>query len=390
MSLKLPVYLDNAATSHPKPEVVYRAVEATLRQGGSAGRGSHQQGIAADRVLFATREALAELFHVTASERFVFTQNATQALNQALFGTLDPGDRVVTTRVEHNAVVRPLRALAEQGVEVVKVKADGQTGLVALSDLKKACTEAPTRMLVVNHASNVFGTLQSLEGLGSWCRQQGILLLVDGSQTAGVIPIDLEGLQIDLFAAPGHKGLLGPQGTGFLYLREGITPRPLIYGGTGANSHSDLQPVLLPERLESGTFNIPGLAGLQAALEFLLKEGIERIHARETELTSRLIRGLSAIDGVQLYGLPSGSARTATVSFNICGLDPSTVGFFLDQQQIAVRTGLHCSADSHRSFGTFPSGTVRVSPGYFTTEADIDYFLEQVAVLGQKVDTNDR
>ncbi len=375
------LYLDNAATSHPKPEAVYLAVDDALRGGGSAGRGSHQQGIAADREVFATRELLARLFGVASSERFIFCANATQALNLAIFGLLNNGDRVVTTSMEHNAVSRPLRALQDQGVEIVKVPADPYTGVVATADIQSACLAAPTRLLVINHVSNVFGSLQPLDGLGRWCRQQGIVLLVDGSQSAGQLPINLDELAIDLFAAPGHKGLLGPQGTGFLYVHEGIALRPLIYGGTGANSHSSRQPEILPERFESGTFNIPGLTGLGAALNFLLETGVEQIHQRETQLVQQLISGLSQIHGVQLYGPPAGQIRGSAVSFAIRDIDPATVGFLLDQRGIAVRTGLHCSPDSHRSCGTFPAGTIRVSPGFFTTAAQIDYFIEQVDSL---------
>lgn len=372
------LYLDNAATSHPKPEAVYRAVDAALRSGGSVGRGSHQQGIAAGREIFATRELLAQLFGVSLSERFVFTANATQALNLAIFGLLNGGDRVVTTSMEHNAVIRPLAVLQNQGVEVVKVAADPETGVVATADIQSACLAAPTRLLIINHASNVFGSLQPLSGLGRWCRQQGIVLLVDGSQSAGLLPLNLPELAIDLFAAPGHKGLLGPQGTGFLYVHEGIELRPLIYGGTGANSHSSQQPEMLPERFESGTYNVPGLAGLGAALRFLLKTGVEQIHAHETQLVQRLISGLAQIDGVQLYGPPADQPRGSAVSFTIKDIDPAAAGYLLDQHGIAVRTGLHCSPDSHRSCGTFPGGTLRVSPGFFTTEAQIDYFLQQI------------
>ena len=381
MSQMPTVYLDNAATSHPKPEAVYRAVDCALRRGGSAGRGSHEQGLSAAREIFSARELLAEFFHVPASERFVFTSNATQALNQALFGLLTPGDRVVTTSMEHNAVIRPLRVLQDQGVEVVKVAADPQTGLIRVADIKAACLSAPTRLLVMNHASNVFGSLQPFEGLGTWCRQQGIVFLVDGSQTAGLIPINLDELQIDLFAAPGHKGLLGPQGTGFLYLRDGIDLRPLVYGGTGANSHSSVQPEMLPERFESGTFNIPGLAGLGAALQFLLKTGVDQIHEREAHLVQRLINGLAQIDRVHLYGPSADLPRGSAISFTLEGTDPAEVGHRLDQLRIAVRTGLHCSPDSHHTLGTFPTGTIRVSPGFFTTNAEIDYFLDQIDVL---------
>jgi len=239
--------------------------------------------------------------------------------------------------------------------------------------------------LLLNHCSNVIGSIQRIEGLGRWCKEHGILLMLDGAQSAGSLPIDLEALEVDLFAAPGHKGLLGPQGTGFLYVREGIDLTPLIYGGTGANSHSDLQPQALPERLESGTLNLPGLAGLYAALQFLQQAGIEQIRALEIELTRKILSGLAKIESVKLYGPDDVMLRAGAISFNLAGYDPAEVGFILDQQeQISVRVGLHCAPDAHRAIGTFPIGTVRVSPGYFTTETEIDRFLQAIQKLNDK------
>ncbi|MCD6581848.1 MAG: aminotransferase class V-fold PLP-dependent enzyme [Desulfuromusa sp.] len=385
MSIIKPIYLDNAATSHPKPESVYLAVMETLRAGGSSGRGTYQQTLAAERIIFETRESLAELFNADSSDHFIFTANATTAINQALFGLLQAGDRVVTTTVEHNAVTRPLRELQNRGVEVVKVAADSTTGIVATAALKEACLCKTTRLLLLNHCSNVIGSIQRIEGLGRWCKEHGILLMLDGAQSAGSLPIDLEALEVDLFAAPGHKGLLGPQGTGFLYVREGIDLTPLIYGGTGANSHSDLQPQALPERLESGTLNLPGLAGLYAALQFLQQAGIEQIRALEIELTRKILSGLAKIESVKLYGPDDVMLRAGAISFNLAGYDPAEVGFILDQQeQISVRVGLHCAPDAHRAIGTFPIGTVRVSPGYFTTETEIDRFLQAIQKLNDK------
>ena len=385
MSPLKPVYLDNAATSHPKPETVYQAVSDRLRYGGTSGRGSHQQTIAADRLVFETREILCELFNGQDSSRFIFTHNATTAINQALFGLLKPGDRVVTTSVEHNAVVRPLRQLEDCGVDVVKVHAVSNSGIVSLAALQRACLEKLTRLLIVNHCSNVTGSILPLAELGPWCREHKILLLVDGAQSAGSIPIDLQALAIDLFAAPGHKGLLSPQGTGFLYVRDGLDLQPLILGGTGANSHSDRQPTNLPERLESGTLNLPGLAGLHAAGQYLLQVGIDNVRQREIEITSQLLEGLKGIAGVTLYGPELLAQRGSVISFNILSCDPSEVGFMLDRQkQIFLRTGLHCAPDAHRTIGTLPAGTVRVSPGYFTTEAEIDYFLDAVVELAQQ------
>lgn len=385
MEILQPVYLDNAATSHPKPESVYRAVTEALRSGGSSGRGSHNFARAADQLIFATREALAEFFNGGTSEQFIFTANATTAINQALFGVLCRGDRVVTTMVEHNAVTRPLRELEKRGVTVVKVPVDGITGIVQKSALQQACLDQPTRLLLVNHCSNVIGTIQPIDGLGGWCHEHDILFMVDGAQSAGHLPIDFQQLAVDLFVSSGHKGLLGPQGTGFLYLKEGIELSPLIYGGTGTNSQSDLQPEHLPERLESGTLNLPGLAGLHAALQFLQQTGIEQIHLREKQLTAKLLEGLQKIERVKIYGSDNAMLRLGVISFNLEECDPAEVAFILDQEeQIAVRVGLHCAPDAHRTIGSYPSGTVRVSPGYYTTETEIDRFLRALQKISNK------
>ncbi|SEA15661.1 cysteine desulfurase family protein [Desulfuromusa kysingii] len=376
-----PIYLDNAATSHPKPDSVYVAVAEALRSGGSPGRGHYQQAMSAERLVFETRELLAEFFNAGSSDRFVFTANATTAINQALFGLLKPGDRVVTTMVEHNAVSRPLRALQDRGVVVVKVAADPQSGSVSESALQQACLSEPTRLLVVNHCSNVIGSIQPITNLGRWCHDHGILFMLDGAQSAGYLPIDFQALHIDLFAAPGHKGLLGPQGTGFLYVQEDIELTPLIYGGTGANSHSDLQPPFLPERFESGTQNLPGIAGLLAGLRFLVETGVDTIRAREVALSDRIIKGFASLERVKLYGPDDAMFRGGAISFNIADRDPAEVGFALDQQQISVRVGLHCAPDAHRSIETYPTGTVRVSPGYFTTDAEVESFLQVIQGL---------
>jgi cysteine desulfurase family protein len=369
------IYLDNASTSHPKPESVYRSMDEVVRLSANPGRGGHRQTLKLDRLVFETREAVADLFGVRDSSRIVFTANATMAINIALFGLLTAGDRVVTSSMEHNAVTRPLRALQERGVQVVKVGAD-RSGYVDLDALRRACLAAPTRMVVLNHCSNVTGTLQPIEELGLWCRQHNLLFMVDGSQSAGSFPLNLDALAIDLFAAPGHKGLLGPQGTGFLYLRQGVQPAPLLYGGTGGNSHADMMPEQLPERLESGTMNTPGLAGLKAGVEFIREIGQDRICLREQQLVNRLLNGLRALPGIEVYGPVGADRHGAAVSFNMAGLDPAEVGFRLDHEfSISVRVGLHCAPDAHRTIGTYPRGTVRVSPSYLTGEDEIDRLL---------------
>ena len=363
-----PIYLDNASTSHPKPESVYRSMDKVVRLSANPGRGGHRQTLKLDRLVFETREAVADLFGVRDSSRIVFTANATMAINIALFGLLTPGDRVITSSMEHNAVTRPLRILQERGVQVIKVSGD-RSGYVDLDALRRTCLAAPTRMVVLNHCSNVTGTMQSIEELGPWCRQHGILFMVDGSQSAGSFPLNLDALAIDLFTAPGHKGLLGPQGTGLLYLRQGVEPAPLLYGGTGGNSHADMMPEQLPERLESGTMNTPGLAGLKAAVEYIQEIGQEHICQREQQLVKRLLDGLLALPGIEVYGPVDAARHGAAVSFNMANLDPAEVGFHLDHEfAISVRVGLHCAPDAHRTIGTYPRGTVRVSPSYLTGE----------------------
>lgn len=376
----MPIYLDNAATSHPKPEAVYQAVDQALRQSGNPGRGSHDLALAAGRTLLNARDAIAGLFAIVDSARVVLTSGATEALNLALFGLLRSGDRVVTTSMEHNAVIRPLRALEQRGVEVVKVQADRQ-GLVAVEALQRACAK-PTRMLVMSHCSNVTGTLQPIEIIGPWCRERGILFLVDAAQSAGIFPIDVDRYAIDLLAVPGHKGLYGPPGTGFLYVRDGLRPSPLIYGGTGSDSSSAEQPETFPDRLESGTLNTPGLAGLTAGIEFLQRIGPANIRRHEQQLVQQLLQGLKRIPGLQLYGPASAAGHGGAVSFRIARADPAETGFLLDREYgICCRVGLHCAPGAHETIGSYPAGTVRVSPGYFSTDEEIEQLLAALAEL---------
>jgi cysteine desulfurase family protein len=377
----MPIYLDNAATSFPKPSQVIEAVEKTLRlNAANPGRGGHQLSLQAGRLVMECRETVARFFGIDDSSRIAFTANATEAINLGLFGLLLPGDRVVTTSMEHNAVVRPLRALSDQGVEVVRVMADS-LGFVDPQAIREACI-AGTRLLMMNHCSNVTGTLQAIEQIGPWCRQQGILFMVDAAQSAGVFPINVETMAIDLLAVPGHKSLLGPPGTGFLYVRNGLDLRPLLYGGTGNFSQSATQPAEMPERLESGTLNTIGLAGLKAGIEFIESVGLDHIRSHEQNLLRRLIEGLSLLDDVTLYG-PRGSAQHGgALSFNVKNMDPSMLGFRLDHEyDICCRVGLHCAPEVHGSIGTLPEGTVRLSPGYFNTSDDIETTLMAIRAI---------
>ncbi len=372
------IYLDNAATSFPKPDQVYLAVDRTLRETvGSPGRGGHQGGIAAARLVLETREVLAALFGVSDSSRVVFTHSATEALNIAVRGMLRPGDHVVTTSMEHNSLARPLNLASRQGIDVTWVAADLE-GYVNPRDIA-AALRPNTRLVAVTHCSNVTGTVQPVAEIGELVHQSGSVYLVDAAQSAGSIPIDVKQMKIDLLAAPGHKGLMGPPGTGFLYIAEGISLEPLMVGGTGTSSASLDQPDDLPERFESGTMNTPALAGLAAGAAFVSSIGVDEISRHESILVRRLMEGLSPLPGLRLYGPAVNELRGSVLSFTVDGKDPSQVGFALDHEYgISVRTGLHCAPQAHRTIGTYPGGTIRVSPGWFTTDAEMVEFVEAV------------
>jgi cysteine desulfurase / selenocysteine lyase len=376
------IYLDNAATTFPKPEQVYRAVDHALRGiGVGPGRGSYRQGLAASRMVFEAREAVAGLFGIRDSARVVFTHSATESLNLALNGLLKPGDHVVSTTMEHNSLLRPLH-LAEKkmGVEVTWVPGD-RCGMVDWRDIR-AALRSNTRLVAVSHCSNVTGALQPVAEIGALARKAGLLFLVDAAQSAGAIPIAVEEMKIDLLAVPGHKGLFGPQGTGILYVGEGVELRPLIVGGTGGFSTAAEQPETLPERLESGTMNTPGVAGLKAGVEFVRSTGIGEIRRKETLLVTQLLEGLSRIPGIVTYSPGSVEMRSGLVSFTVKGHDLVEIGFRLDSEfDIAVRVGLHCAPEAHRTIGSFPGGTVRVSPGFFNSGQDIEMFLRALATI---------
>lgn len=369
------IYLDNAATSHPKPESVYRAVDHALREiGASPGRGGYRAAMDASRLVFDARETLAELFGIRDSSRLVFTASATEALNLAIGGLLGPGDHAITSNMEHNSVVRPLHLAERRGVEVSRIPCD-RGGLLNPRDVA-AALRAETRLIALSHCSNVTGTIQPVEEIASLAARAGVPLLVDAAQSAGLLPIDVRDSGIAILAGPGHKGLLGPQGTGFLYLAEGLDPAPLMVGGTGGFSSDPDQPAEMPARYESGTLNLPGITGLKAGARFVLETGIPAIRKREGELVGQLLHGLAPLPGVTLFGPPPGAERGGIVSFTVEGMDPAMIGFTLDREyDICVRTGLHCAPDAHRTIGSYPVGTVRVSPGFFTTEDEIEAFL---------------
>ena len=370
----VPVYLDNAATSFPKPPVVYEQLAAyQARYGASPGRGSYAWAREAEAAIDDARAALAQLFHVREPRRIAFALNATDALNMAIKGVLRPGDHVVTTMLEHNSVMRPLAALERARIITVTRVAASPDGFVDPDDVRRALTPA-TRLVAVIHASNVLGTVQPVTVIGHHVRECGALFLVDAAQTAGRYPLHVESACIDLLAFPGHKGLLGPPGTGGLYVgpRAERCIRPWREGGTGVLSELAVQPDELPLRLEAGSPNTWGVAALGAAARFLLQESVERVHRHELALLAQLVASLSDDARCQLYGGADLSRRVAVLSLNLGGVDPQVVGDALDREcEVAVRCGLHCAPGAHRSMGTFPDGTVRISPGYFTTSQEI-------------------
>jgi len=381
------IYFDNAATSWPKPPVVVEAITDFLNNtGASPGRSGHRLAVEASRIVYDTREVLTQLFNGTDPLRLAFTQNVTEALNLALRGLLHPGDHIITSSMEHNAMMRPLRALEKQGVEVTVVPCSPE-GLLDAAQVE-AAVRPDTKMIAANHASNVVGTLLPITDIGRIARRYELLFLVDTAQTAGAYPIDMQDSHIDLLAFTGHKALYGPTGTGGLIFGERVNLagfEPLKRGGTGSRSETEEQPGFLPDLCESGTLNAVGLAGLKAPVEWLRGNGIAAIRQHESEQAQRLIDGLCDIPGITVYGTHDAACQTATVSFNIAGLEPSEVGERLDSEYaIMCRVGLHCAPAAHKTIGTFPAGTVRFGLGTFNTHADIDAALAAVSALARQ------
>lgn len=379
------IYLDNAATSWPKPEGVYQTMEDFLRNsGGNPGRGGHSMAIAASSMVDRTRLFLARLINAPDKDRVIFTLNCTDSLNMGLKGLLKPGDHVITSSIEHNSVVRPLRKLERQGVKVTWLAPHPGDGFVSPDDIEKAVIRE-TRLVVITHASNVSGVIQPIEEYGLIARRHNLIFMVDAAQTAGKYPLDVPANNIDLLAFSGHKGLLGPPGTGALYIGERVDLDTLREGGTGSHSEQEEQPTDLPYKFESGTANTVGIAGLGAGLSFIYQEGMETILAHEQSLTIRLLEGLSQIPGLTVYRAKNRAGQAPIVSFTIDGIEPGEVGAILDQAfDIKVRTGLHCAPAAHKTLGTFPLGTVRLSPGYFNTVEEIDFTLEAIGRIARE------
>lgn len=381
------IYLDNAATSFPKPRCTAEAVyNFLLHTGANPGRSAHGMSVDAARIVYEAREAVNTFFGGPDPLRVVFTMNATYGINMAVKGILKPGDRVITTGMEHNAVMRPLRSLEVEGVSVIVVPCDRE-GRLDPEDVGKAL-EDKAALVVLSAASNVTGTIMPIRKVGRLTRERGVPLLVDTAQAGGVVPLDMEADYIDLLAFTGHKSLYGPPGTGGLIFGGEVDEkhiRPLIEGGTGSRSEDEIQPAFLPDRFESGTRNAAGLAGLRASLNWLSEQDPEEILNREQNLSERLRTGLSSVPGVRLYGPADPKQRTGVLSFILNGMEVSDIGERLDADfGILTRVGLHCAPAAHKTIGTFPHGTVRMAVGAFTAENDVDTAVEALRSIAEK------
>lgn len=379
------VYFDNAATSFPKPKIVYDEImNAMIGYGANPGRSGHKLALKMSRGIFETRNQISKLFNIKNPMNVIMTFNSTESLNIAIKGILKPGDHVITTSMEHNSVLRPIVFLERMGVKNTIVQGDYE-GKVNPKDIEKSI-RPETKMIVTTHISNLTGTIMDIEAIGKIAKNHGIIYLVDGAQSAGVYNIDVEKMNIDMLAFPGHKGLLGPQGTGGLYIREGIEVTETFQGGTGSISHSLEQPQAMPDKFESGTPNGPGIIGLGAGVKYILELGIDNIRKKEEEITKHFIEEAKKIEGIRLYGPLEIGKHAPVVALNIKDADSSEVSYILDEEyDISVRPGLHCAPLAHKTIGTFKQGVVRFSFGYENTHEEIEYGIKAIRDIAKEV-----
>lgn len=380
------IYLDNAATSYPKPENVYVAIDQCMREYcANPGRGGHSMSIASGKAVFQARTKIADFFNIKEPTQLAFTKNATEALNIAIKGTLNPGDHVITTSMEHNSVIRPLKTMERDfGIELTIVNGN-QYGEIDPDDISK-CIKSNTKLISVTLSSNVNGLILPVDAIGNICREKGIPFLADASQGAGSVEINVEKDKIDMLAFPGHKGLLGPQGIGGLFIRKGIKLRSHFQGGTGSHSENLYQPEMMPDLLESGTLNTPGIAGLTAGIEFINDYGLENIKQYKHKLIQKLHETLSELSNVIIYSKNDINQNTGIAAFNFKGVDSTEVSYVLDKvYQIASRAGLHCAPLTHQTLGTFETGIVRLSVGCFNTIEEINTVCSALKQISQNL-----
>nr|WP_296263887.1 aminotransferase class V-fold PLP-dependent enzyme [uncultured Merdimonas sp.] len=377
------IYMDNAATTMHKPQEVIDAVVSAMSSMGNAGRGVNEASLSASRLIYDTRDKLCRLFGGEDPRQIVFTANSTESLNIAIKGILNPGDHVIATMLEHNSVLRPLYEMEKQGVRLTIVKSD-PTGRFDLKDIEDAI--APdTKMIVCTNGSNLTGNYVDPEPIGTLAREKGIVFVVDASQTAGVFPIDVQKMKIDVLCFTGHKGMLGPQGTGGMYVRKGLKIRPLLSGGSGVQTYSKTHPSEMPTALEAGTLNGHGIAGLHAAVEYLEKTGVDKIRAREQDLMWKFYEGVKEIPGVKIYGDFSSKDRCAIVTLNIGDYDSSEVSDeLLTEYGISTRSGGHCAPLMHEALGTVEQGAVRFSFSHYNTEEEVDTAIRAIRELAEE------
>lgn len=372
------IYLDNGATSFPKPKAMMECMYKCMAEYcGNPGRSGHYMSMKTGEEVYKTRKNLAKLFNISNPGRIIFTINTTGALNQGIQGLLKQGDHVITTSMEHNSVLRPLKMLESKGVEHTIVNCD-RAGCINLRDIKAAIKDN-TCMIICTHASNVTGTIMPIREIGELAHRNNLLFMVDGAQSAGCIPINVVEMNIDLLALPGHKGLLGPMGTGLLYVRDGLELEPLLLGGTGTSSKDRKQPKEMPEGYESGTVNAPGIIGLGCSVEMLLENGIKPIHEYEEALTTILDEGLRNMKNVTVYGVEDCTQKAGIVTFNVRGKSCEQVADELSEiYGIAGRAGFQCAGLAHKTIGTWETGALRLSVGPFNTKAQIKTAIEAV------------
>ena len=377
------IYLDNAATTMHKPQEVIDAVVEAMSSMGNAGRGAHGAALSASRIIYDTREKLCKMFGGTSPKQVVFTSNSTESLNIAIKGLIEPGDHVVTTMMEHNSVLRPLYELQEKGAELTIVKSDSR-GVTDYADIE-AAIRPDTKAIVCTNGSNLSGNLVDLKRVGEIAKRHGVLFIVDASQTAGVFPIDVQEMNIDVLCFTGHKSLMGPQGTGGMYVREGLAIRPLKSGGSGVQTYSKTHPSDMPTALEAGTLNGHGIAGLHAALGVIEKIGMDHIREREQDLMWRFYEGVKDIPGVKVYGDFSSKNRCPIVTLNIGDYDSSEVSDeLLTEYNISTRPGAHCAPLMHEALGTVEQGAVRFSFSHYNTEEEVDTAIEAIRELARE------
>ncbi|GAB6178868.1 aminotransferase class V-fold PLP-dependent enzyme [Desulfotomaculum defluvii] len=379
------VYFDSAATSWPKPPEVWQAMQHFIQEiGASPGRAGHKRTVMANKIVDETRQHLAELFNVDKRERIIFTLNATDSLNLAIKGLLKPGEHVVTSSMEHNSVTRPLYTLRAYGVEVTKINCD-QQGNIDVEEIERAI-RPNTRAIVMTHASNVTGTIMPVEEVGKIAAKYNLYFILDAAQTAGLLDIDVKRFNISMLTFPGHKSLMGPQGTGGIYIREGVPLLTLREGGTGSGSETPTQPEMMPEKYESGTLNAVGIAGLGAGVKYIRKVGLAKIREHEMSLTKKFLEMAKEIGGLHIYGHPNVDNRVPVVSFRIDGYKAGQVGDRLDKEyDIACRAGLHCAPDAHHTLGSFDEKLVRFSFSYFNKPDEVDYAINALRKIASQI-----